>query len=93
MEQTKKKFAVGWIRVVVLLTMLRIQGACICIHLILPGILSCLGWHPVSTILQCFFTGVKGFQYKQRTRYELRVYVDDGSLISEILIDHNVSDW
>ncbi|XP_015580222.1 recQ-mediated genome instability protein 1 isoform X2 [Ricinus communis] len=39
---------------------------------------------------KCFLTGVKGFQYKQRTTYELRVYVDDGSLISEILVDHNV---
>ncbi|XP_071722694.1 recQ-mediated genome instability protein 1-like [Rutidosis leptorrhynchoides] len=40
--------------------------------------------------IKCFLTGVKGFQYKQRTTYELHVYVDDGSLISEILIDHNV---
>lgn len=45
-------------------------------------------------ILQCFLTGVKGFHYKQRTTYELQVYVDDGSLISEILISHNVRfDW
>lgn len=36
-------------------------------------------------------TGVKGFQFKHRATFELRVYVDDGSLISEILIDHNVS--
>ncbi|KAK8586508.1 hypothetical protein V6N13_010099 [Hibiscus sabdariffa] len=40
--------------------------------------------------IKCFLTGVKGFQYKQRTTYELLCYVDDGSLISEILIDHNV---
>ncbi|OMO84214.1 hypothetical protein CCACVL1_10946 [Corchorus capsularis] len=40
--------------------------------------------------IKCFLTGVKGFQYKQRTTYELRCYVDDGSLISEILVDHNV---
>ncbi|KAE8710616.1 putative Glucose 1-dehydrogenase [Hibiscus syriacus] len=40
--------------------------------------------------IKCFLTGVKGFQYKQRTIYELLCYVDDGSLISEILIDHNV---
>ncbi|KAJ6760973.1 RECQ-MEDIATED GENOME INSTABILITY PROTEIN 1 RMI1 [Salix purpurea] len=40
--------------------------------------------------IKCFLTGVKGFQYKQRKTYELQVYVDDGSLISEILIDHNV---
>ncbi|KAH6831566.1 recQ-mediated instability protein [Perilla frutescens var. hirtella] len=39
---------------------------------------------------QCFLTGVKRFQYKQNDIYELRVYVDDGSLISEILISHNV---
>ncbi|GFP83345.1 recq-mediated genome instability protein 1 [Phtheirospermum japonicum] len=39
--------------------------------------------------IKCFLTGVKGFQYKQRPKYELRVYVDDGSLISEILIDHS----
>lgn len=41
--------------------------------------------------IKCFLTGVKGFQYKQRTTFDLRVYVDDGSLISEILIDHNVA--
>ncbi|KAJ0110437.1 hypothetical protein Patl1_01261 [Pistacia atlantica] len=40
--------------------------------------------------IKCFLTGVKRFQYKGRERYELLVYVDDGSLISEILIDHNV---
>ncbi|GLT61868.1 hypothetical protein SLA2020_345430 [Shorea laevis] len=40
--------------------------------------------------IKCFLTGVKGFQYKRRKKYELLCYVDDGSLISEILIDHNV---
>ncbi|XP_027340357.1 recQ-mediated genome instability protein 1-like [Abrus precatorius] len=40
--------------------------------------------------IKCFLTGVKGFQYKKRTTYELLAYVDDGSLISEILIDHDV---
>ncbi|KAK4771703.1 hypothetical protein SAY87_032235 [Trapa incisa] len=40
--------------------------------------------------VKCLLTGVKGFMYKQRQTYELRVYVDDGSLICEILIDHNV---
>ncbi|KAK7399255.1 hypothetical protein VNO78_10434 [Psophocarpus tetragonolobus] len=40
--------------------------------------------------IKCFLTGVKGFQYKMRTTYELQAYVDDGSLISEILIDHDV---
>ncbi|CAH9084022.1 unnamed protein product [Cuscuta europaea] len=39
--------------------------------------------------IKCFLTGVKGFKYKGSSSYELRVYVDDGSLISEILIDHN----
>ncbi|MED6216628.1 recQ-mediated genome instability protein 1, variant 2 [Stylosanthes scabra] len=41
--------------------------------------------------IKCFLTGVKGFQYKGRTTYELQAYVDDGSLIAEILIDHHVS--
>ncbi|XP_073146557.1 recQ-mediated genome instability protein 1 [Henckelia pumila] len=40
--------------------------------------------------IKCFLTGVKGFQYKKRITYELRVYVDDGSLISEVLVDHDV---
>ncbi|KAF6161533.1 hypothetical protein GIB67_009412 [Kingdonia uniflora] len=40
----------------------------------------------------CFLTGVKGngFQFKGRTKFELHVYIDDGSLISEVLIDHNI---
>lgn len=42
-------------------------------------------------LFQCILTGVKGFQFKQRSAFELHVYVDDGSLISEVLIDHNVS--
>ncbi|XP_074562784.1 recQ-mediated genome instability protein 1-like, partial [Curcuma longa] len=40
--------------------------------------------------IKCFLTGVKGFQFKERRTYELSVYVDDGSLISEVLIDHKV---
>ncbi|KAF7834017.1 recQ-mediated genome instability protein 1-like [Senna tora] len=40
--------------------------------------------------IKCFLTGVKGFQYKQRKTYELQAYVDDGSLISEVIIDHNI---
>ncbi|CAA7396292.1 unnamed protein product [Spirodela intermedia] len=40
--------------------------------------------------IKCFLTGVKSFQFKHRSTYELRVYVDDGSLISEVLIDHRV---
>nr|XP_043618319.1 recQ-mediated genome instability protein 1 [Erigeron canadensis] len=39
--------------------------------------------------IKCFVTGVKRFLYKERSTYELQVYIDDGSLISEILIDHN----
>lgn len=44
----------------------------------------------IQGTIKCFLTGVKGFQYKQRVQFELRAYVDDGSLISEILIDHNL---
>ncbi|KAI3785886.1 hypothetical protein L1987_45012 [Smallanthus sonchifolius] len=40
--------------------------------------------------IKCFVTGVKEFLYKKRNTYKLQVYVDDGSLISEILIDHNI---
>ncbi|XP_071731786.1 recQ-mediated genome instability protein 1-like [Rutidosis leptorrhynchoides] len=40
--------------------------------------------------IKCIVTGVKGFQFKGRSTYMLQVYVDDGSLISEILVDHNV---
>ncbi|WJX53879.1 recQ-mediated genome instability protein 1 [Trifolium repens] len=40
--------------------------------------------------IKCFLTGVKGFQFKKRTTYELQAYIDDGSLISEVLIDHDV---
>ncbi|KAK9066390.1 hypothetical protein SSX86_013712 [Deinandra increscens subsp. villosa] len=40
--------------------------------------------------IKCFVTGVKEFQFKKRSTYQLHVYVDDGSLISEILIDHNI---
>lgn len=40
--------------------------------------------------IKCTLTGVKGFQYKHRRTYALHVYVDDGSLISEVVIDHQV---
>ncbi|KAL5724407.1 recQ-mediated genome instability protein 1 [Ranunculus cassubicifolius] len=40
--------------------------------------------------IKCFMTGVKEFLFKGRATFELHVYIDDGSLISEILIDHNV---
>ncbi|WOH05173.1 hypothetical protein DCAR_0624587 [Daucus carota subsp. sativus] len=41
--------------------------------------------------IKCFMTSVKSFQFRQRTTYELHAYVDDGSLISEILISHDVN--
>ncbi|GLJ49410.1 hypothetical protein SUGI_1045860 [Cryptomeria japonica] len=40
--------------------------------------------------IKCILTGVKEFQFKERDKFELFVYVDDGSLISEVLIDHQV---
>ncbi|CAO2818168.1 unnamed protein product [Amaranthus hypochondriacus] len=40
--------------------------------------------------IKCFLTGVKTFRFKGQSKFELEVYVDDGSLISEILIHHNV---
>ncbi|ERN06301.1 recQ-mediated genome instability protein 1 [Amborella trichopoda] len=40
--------------------------------------------------IKCFLTGVKGFQFKGRSKFELHAYIDDGSLISEVLIDHHV---
>ncbi|KAH9318402.1 hypothetical protein KI387_020171, partial [Taxus chinensis] len=40
--------------------------------------------------IKCILTGVKEFQFKERDTFELFVYVDDGSLISEVLIDHQV---
>ncbi|CAL5032432.1 unnamed protein product [Urochloa decumbens] len=35
-------------------------------------------------------TSVKKFQFKQRTKYELYVYIDDGSFISEASVDHDI---
>ncbi|XP_020577271.1 recQ-mediated genome instability protein 1 [Phalaenopsis equestris] len=40
--------------------------------------------------IKCILTGVKRFQFKHRSTYELLVYIDDGSYISEVFIDHNV---
>ncbi|KAG0461397.1 hypothetical protein HPP92_021694 [Vanilla planifolia] len=40
--------------------------------------------------LSCILTGIKRFQFKHRSTYELLVYVDDGSYISEVIIDHSV---
>ncbi|CAN1797010.1 RecQ-mediated genome instability protein 1 [Linum perenne] len=38
--------------------------------------------------IKCLITAVKSFQYKHKERYDLRLHVDDGSLISEIMVDH-----
>nr|CAB3486868.1 unnamed protein product [Digitaria exilis] len=35
-------------------------------------------------------TSVKCFQYKRRAKYELYVYIDDGSFISEAMVDHDI---
>ncbi|KAL9239374.1 hypothetical protein vseg_013705 [Gypsophila vaccaria] len=40
--------------------------------------------------VKCFVTGVKAFQYRHRSTYELLVFIDDGSLISKVYIHHNV---
>eukprot|EP00252_Welwitschia_mirabilis_P027271 TRINITY_DN9317_c0_g1_i1.p1 TRINITY_DN9317_c0_g1~~TRINITY_DN9317_c0_g1_i1.p1 ORF type:complete len:223 (+),score=62.26 TRINITY_DN9317_c0_g1_i1:258-926(+) len=44
----------------------------------------------VQGMIKGILTGVKEFQFKGRDTFELFVYVDDGSLISEVLIDHRV---
>nr|CAB3484339.1 unnamed protein product [Digitaria exilis] len=36
------------------------------------------------------FTSVKCFQFRQRTKYELYVYIDDGSSISEAIVHHDI---
>ncbi|KAL6223364.1 hypothetical protein ACLB2K_006751 [Fragaria x ananassa] len=38
--------------------------------------------------VKCCLTGVKSFKYEQK--YDLRAYIDDGGMISETLIDHDV---
>ncbi|KAJ0236430.1 RecQ-mediated genome instability protein 1 [Hirschfeldia incana] len=40
--------------------------------------------------IKCFLTGVKKFQFKQQSTFELICYVDDGSLICEILLHNDV---
>jgi RecQ-mediated genome instability protein 1 len=45
----------------------------------------------MAQLLQGLITSVKSFQYRQRTKYELYVYIDDGSFISEAIVDHDVS--
>uniref|UniRef100_A0A0A9CVJ9 RecQ-mediated genome instability protein 1 C-terminal OB-fold domain-containing protein n=1 Tax=Arundo donax TaxID=35708 RepID=A0A0A9CVJ9_ARUDO len=35
-------------------------------------------------------TSVKSFQYKRRIEYELYVYIDDGSYISEAFVDNDI---
>ncbi|CAB4280467.1 unnamed protein product [Prunus armeniaca] len=44
--------------------------------------------HSIQGKVKCVLTGVKKFQYTHT--YELQAYVDDGTLIKEILVDHNV---
>jgi RecQ-mediated genome instability protein 1 len=39
---------------------------------------------------QCVLTGVKDFQFKAGDEFRLIVYVDDGSLTSEVLIHNQV---
>jgi RecQ-mediated genome instability protein 1 len=39
---------------------------------------------------QCVLTGVKDFQFKGGDEFRLIVYVDDGSLTSEVLIHNQV---
>ncbi|KAL9815304.1 RecQ-mediated genome instability protein 1 [Arabidopsis thaliana] len=46
--------------------------------------------HFVQGRIKCFLTGVKKFQFKQQSTYELLCYVDDGSLICEILLHNDV---
>ncbi|KAH9626060.1 hypothetical protein KSS87_001985 [Heliosperma pusillum] len=40
--------------------------------------------------IKCVMTGVKGFQYKARSTFELQGYIDDGSSIMEVFLHHNV---
>ncbi|CAN8264512.1 unnamed protein product [Cochlearia groenlandica] len=40
--------------------------------------------------IKCFLTGVKTFRFKQQPTFELLCYVDDGSLICEILLHNDV---
>ncbi|XP_023642725.1 recQ-mediated genome instability protein 1 isoform X2 [Capsella rubella] len=46
--------------------------------------------HFVQGRIKCFLTGVKKFQFKQQSIYELICYVDDGSLICEILLHNDI---
>ncbi|KAF8050906.1 hypothetical protein N665_1857s0009 [Sinapis alba] len=46
--------------------------------------------HFVQGRIKCFLTGVKKFQFKQQSTFELICYVDDGSLICEILLHNDV---
>ncbi|KFK28040.1 hypothetical protein AALP_AA8G463900 [Arabis alpina] len=46
--------------------------------------------HSVQGRIKCFLTGVKQFQFKQQSTFELICYVDDGSLICEILLHNDV---
>ncbi|KAL0718396.1 hypothetical protein Bca4012_067718 [Brassica carinata] len=46
--------------------------------------------HFMQGRIKCFLTGVKRFQFKQQSTFELICYVDDGSLICEILLHNDV---
>ncbi|ESQ31549.1 hypothetical protein EUTSA_v10003815mg [Eutrema salsugineum] len=46
--------------------------------------------HFVQGRIKCFLTGVKKFQFKHQPTFELVCYVDDGSLICEILLHNDV---
>lgn len=40
--------------------------------------------------MQCFLTGVKS-KFRYQGKFDLEAYIDDGSLIYLVKIDHNVS--
>eukprot|EP00249_Psilotum_nudum_P004987 c18478_g1_i1 orf=19-1590(+) len=40
--------------------------------------------------IKCILTGVKEFQFKHQDEFKLIVYLDDGSLMTDVLIDHQV---
>ncbi|CAA7034928.1 unnamed protein product [Microthlaspi erraticum] len=46
--------------------------------------------HFVRGKIKCFLTGVKKFDFRKQSTYELICYVDDGSLICEILLHNDV---
>ncbi|KAI3893516.1 hypothetical protein MKX03_022844 [Papaver bracteatum] len=44
----------------------------------------------IQSYIKCIMTGIRRFQYQFRTTYELIVYADDGSRMSEVCIHHIV---